>query len=68
MNLRDIVSESSVSESVQTNKNYKYTSKMSAQRYQKKMLQYNKNIYKTIIIIKSTDISLDRQAFLYQRL
>ena len=36
---------------------------MLAQRYQKKMLKCNKNNYKkTIIIIKSTDISLDRQA------
>ena len=39
---------------------------MLAQRYQKKMLKYNKNSYislqKTIIIIKSTDISLDRLA------
>ena len=36
---------------------------MLAQRYQKKMLKCNKNIYKkTIIIIKSMDISLDRQA------
>ena len=32
---------------------------MLAQRYHKKMLKCNK---KTIIIIKSTDISLDRQA------
>ena len=42
------------------------TSKMLAQRYQKKMLKCNKNNYKvykkTVIIIKSTDISLDRQA------
>ena len=38
---------------------------MLAQRYQKKMLKYNKNNYKStkrLIIIKSTDISLDRQA------
>ena len=36
---------------------------MLAQRYKKKMLKCNKNIYKkTIIIIKSMDISLDRQA------
>ena len=38
---------------------------MLAQRYKKKMLKCNKNNYvykKTIIIIKSTDISLDRQA------
>ena len=38
---------------------------MLAQRYQKKMLKCNKNNYKStkrLIIIKSTDISLDRQA------
>ena len=36
---------------------------MLAQRYQEKMLKYNKNNSKsTIIIIKSTDILLDRQA------
>jgi hypothetical protein len=32
---------------------------MLAQRYRKNMLKYNKN---TIIISKSTEISLDRQA------
>ena len=37
---------------------------MLAQRYPKKMLKCNKNNYKSIIIIKSTDISLDRQAIL----
>ena len=37
---------------------------MLAQRYPKKMLKCNKNNYKSIIIIKSTDISLDRQALL----
>ena len=38
-------------------------SKMLAQRYHKKMLECNKNNHKsTKIIIKSTDISLDRQA------
>ena len=38
---------------------------MLAHRYQKKMLKCNKNNYKStkkIIMIKSTDISLDRQA------
>jgi hypothetical protein len=38
---------------------------MLAQRYKKKMLKYNKNNYKStkrLIVIKSTDISLDRQA------
>ena len=66
MNLRDVGLETSVNDTVQTNKNVKYTSKMLAQRYKKKMLKCNKNNYKstkkTIIIIKSTDISLDRQA------
>jgi hypothetical protein len=38
---------------------------MLAQRYKKKMLKCNKNNYKStkrLILIKSTDISLDRQA------
>jgi hypothetical protein len=47
MNLRDVGSETSVSDTVQTNKNDKYTSKMLAQRYQKKMLKCNKNNYKS---------------------
>ena len=36
MNLRDVGSETSVNDTVQTNKNDKYTSKMLAQRYQKR--------------------------------
>ena len=36
MNLRDVGSETSVNDTVQTNKNDKYTSKMLAQRYKKK--------------------------------
>jgi hypothetical protein len=47
MNLRDVGSETSVNDTVQTNKNDKYTSKMLAQRYQKKMLKCNKNNYKS---------------------
>jgi hypothetical protein len=47
MNLRDVGSETSVNDSVQTNKNDKYTSKMLAQRYQKQMLKYIKNNYKS---------------------
>ena len=64
MNLRDVASETSVNDTVQTNKNDKYTSKMLAQRYQKKMLKCNKNKYKSTkrIILISTDISLDQQA------
>jgi hypothetical protein len=49
MNLRDVASETSVNDTVQTNKNDKYTSKMLAQRYQKKMLKCNKNNYKSTI-------------------
>ena len=41
MNLRDVGSETSVNDTVQTNKN----DKMLAQRYQKKMLKCNKYIY-----------------------
>jgi hypothetical protein len=47
MNLRDVGLETSVNDTVQTNKNVKYTSKMLAQRYKKKMLKCNKNIYKS---------------------
>ena len=47
MNLRDVGSETSVNDTVQTNKNDKQTSKMLAQRYQKKMLKCNKNNYKS---------------------
>jgi hypothetical protein len=47
MNLRDIGSETSVNDSVQTNNNDKYTSKMLAQRYQKKMLKFIMNGVRT---------------------
>ena len=43
MNLRDVGSETSVNDTVKTNKN----DKMLAQRYQKKMLKCNKNNYKS---------------------
>jgi hypothetical protein len=43
MNLRDVGSETSVNDTVQTNKN----DKMLAQRYQRKMLKCNKNNYKS---------------------
>jgi hypothetical protein len=46
MNLRDVGSKTRVNDNVQTNKNDKWTSKMLAQRYQKKMLKCNKNNYK----------------------
>jgi hypothetical protein len=36
-----------VNESMQTNKNDKYTYKKLAERYQKKMLKCNKNNYKS---------------------
>ena len=48
MNLRDVGSETSVNDTVQTNKNdKKKTSKMLAQRYHKKMLKCNQNNYKS---------------------
>ena len=47
MNLPDVGSETSVHDTVQTNKNDKYTSNMLTQRYLKKMLKCNKNNYKS---------------------
>ena len=58
MNLRDVGSKTSVNDSVQTNKMINKRLKCSTTT-PKKMLKYSK---KTIIIIKVTDISLDRQA------
>jgi hypothetical protein len=63
MNLRDVGSETSVNDSVQTNK--MINKRLKCSTTPKKMLKYNKNNYKStkrLIIIKLMDISLDRQA------
>jgi hypothetical protein len=62
MNLRDVGSETSVNDSVQTNK--MINKRLKCSTTPKKMLKYNKNNYKStkrLIIIKLTDDKLHQR-------